>query len=293
MDARTPRVIVGVDGTEGSIEALRWAAHEAARRQWPLLVMTCAELPVAVEAGMVGAGGVTGSAMDSIVKEQEEVNQRAVTLARSFGLTVEVTGETVLGAPGYALVSASHEDDVVVVGATSHPGRLTDLLGSVATVVVHRSKGPVVVVHGVDRRDAVLGRIVVGVDGSKGSDAALLWAAEEAMRCDAELVLVHGWTYPYMGLRTGGSEPRDDMRLDAMRTLEASALRVKEVAESVRTQSIISEESPAKAIIDAAKDADLAVVGSRGHGGFAALLLGSVSRTVLQHSPIPVVVIRA
>ena len=74
--------LVGVDGTEGSVEALRWAAHEAARRSWPLHVITCAELPVAVEAGMVGNGAVTGSAMDGIVAEQEAVNQRAVALAR-------------------------------------------------------------------------------------------------------------------------------------------------------------------------------------------------------------------
>ena len=291
MVIQNPRVIVGVDGTEGSIEALRWAAHDAARRGSSLHVITCAELPVAVEAGMVGAGGLTGSAMDGIVKEHEAINQRAVTLARSFGLDIEVSGETVLGAPGYAIVSASHEGDIVVVGATSHPGRLTDLLGSVATVVVHRAKGPVVVVHGTHRRDADIRRIAVGVDGSPGSDQALLWAAEEAMRCGAELMLVHGWTYPYVGSRTGVSEPRDDMRLDAMRTLEASALRATEVAAGVRTHSIISEASPAKALIEAAKDADMLVVGTRGRGGFAALLLGSVSRTVLQHSPVPVVVI--
>ncbi|HAP77919.1 MAG TPA: universal stress protein [Acidimicrobiaceae bacterium] len=291
MAEAAPRVIVGVDGTEGSIEALRWAAHEAARRGAPLHVMTCAELPVAVEAGMVGAGGVTGSAMDSIVKEQEAINQRAVTLARSFGLNLEVSGETVLGAPGYALVSSSHPDDIVVVGATSHPGRLTDLLGSVATVVVHRAKGPVVVVHGVDRRDSDLGRIVVGVDGSEGSDGALEWAIDEALRSGAELVLVHAWTYPYTAARLGAREPRDDMRLDAMRTLEACAQRCAEVAPSIRTHSIVSEDTPAKALIDAAMDADLMVVGTRGRGGFAALLLGSVSRTVLQHSPVPVAVI--
>jgi nucleotide-binding universal stress UspA family protein len=108
----------------------------------------------------------------------------------------------------------------------------------------------------------------------------------------AELVLVHGWIYPYQGPRTGVSEPRDDMRLDAMRTLEASTLKVKEFAPTLRCHSIISEQSPAKAIIDAGKDADLVVVGSRGHGGFASLMLGSVSRTVLQHSAVPVVVIR-
>ena len=285
-------MIVGVDGSEGSIEALRWAAHEAARRKWPLHVMTCAQLPISIEAGMVGAGAFAGSSMDTIVHDQEQINQRAVDLARSFGLGLEVSGETVLGAPGYALVSASHEDDLVVVGATSHPGRLADMLGSVSTVVAHRAKGPVAVVHGSDRHDESVNRIVVGVDGSQGSEDALMWAVEEALRSGAELVLVHGWVYPYLGARTGRTEPRDEMRLDAMRTLEASAQRVHEVAPTVHCHSIISEDSPAKALIDAAADADLLVVGSRGHGGFAALVLGSVSRTVLQHSPRPVVVVR-
>jgi nucleotide-binding universal stress UspA family protein len=150
----------------------------------------------------------------------------------------------------------------------------------------------VVVVHGAERRDAAIGRVAVGIDGSPGGDAALRWAADEAIRCGAELVLVHGWSYPYQGPRTGISEPRDDMRLDAMRTLEASAVKVRELAPNLRCHSIISEQSPAKAIIDAGKDADLVVVGSRGHGGFSSLLLGSVSRTVLQHSAVPVVVIR-
>jgi nucleotide-binding universal stress UspA family protein len=204
-----------------------------------------------------------------------------------------VSGETVLGSPGYALVGAAHAEDLIVVGATAHPGRLADVLGSVATLITHRAHCPVVVVHGSDRRDALIGRIVVGVDGSDGSQAALDWAIDEAMRCDAELVLVHGWSYPYQGPRTGISEPRDDMRLDAMRTLEACAFRVREIAPALRCHSIISEQSPAKALIDAGKDADLVVVGSRGHGGFAALLLGSVSRTVLQHAQVPVAIVRA
>jgi nucleotide-binding universal stress UspA family protein len=297
MTSRAPRLLVGVDGTEGSVEALRWAAHEAARRRFPLHVMSCAELPVAVEAGLLGAArsGVhasAGAAMDSIVGEHEALNQRAVDLARSFGLGIEVSGETVLGAPAYALVGASHAEDTIVVGATSHPGRLTEVLGSVATVVAHRAHCPVVVVHGTDRKDAAIGRIAVGVDGSECSDHALAWAIDEAQHCGAELILVHGWVYPYQGSRSGITEARDDMKLDAMRTLEASAKAVREQAPALRSHCIISEQPPAKAIIDAAKEADLLVVGSRGHGGFASLLLGSVSRTVLQHSTVPVVVVR-
>ena len=87
-------------------------------------------------------------------------------------------------------------------------------------------------------------------------------------------------------------EPRDEMKLDAMRLLEGCAAKVRAMAPAVRCHSIISEQSPAKAVLDEARTADLVVVGSRGHGGFASMLLGSVSRTVLQHSPVPVAVIR-
>ena len=118
MSHRPPRLIVGVDSTEGSVEALRWAAHEAARRSWPLHVITCAELPVAVEAGLIGSGVLHGASTEAIVSDQHGVNQGAVNLARSFGLSVEVTGETLIGAPAYALVGASCEDDIVVVGAS-------------------------------------------------------------------------------------------------------------------------------------------------------------------------------
>lgn len=292
MTTRAPRLLVGVDGTEGSVEALRWAAHEAARRSASLHVMTCAELPVAVEAGLIGKGGASGSAIDDIVAEQEAVNQRSVNLVRTFGLDIEVSGDTVLGAPAYALVGAAQHDDIIVIGATSHPGHLTEVLGSVATVIAHRAHCPVVVVHGTDRRDANIGRIAVGVDGSPSGDEALKWAVDEALRCGAELLLVHGWTYPYQGPRSGVADVRDDMKLDAMRMLERCSRTVKDIAPTLRVHSIISEQSPAKAIIDAGKEADLLVVGSRGHGGFAALLLGSVSRTVLQHSSVPVVVVR-
>ena len=291
MHSGRPRVIVGVDGTEGSIEALRWAAHDAARRSWPLHVITCAELPVSVEAVLVGANA-SGASMDATVREFGAVNERAVQLARSFGLSIDVTGETVLGSAGYAVVSAATDDDLVVVGATSHPSRLTDLLGSVATVVAHRAHGPVVVVHGTDRRHVAIGRIVVGVDGSPSGDEALMWALEEAMRAGAELELVHAWSYPYPGGRTVVNDPRHEMRLDAMRTLERAELHAKGFCESIRVHSIVSEDSAANALIEAGRNADLIVVGTRGRGGFASLMLGSVSRTVVQHATVPVVLLR-
>lgn len=300
MDSRshlpsTHRVIVGVDGTAGSVEALRWAAHEAVRRSWPLHVVTCAEIPVVLDAGLMG-GAAGNHSVDGIVHGHEDVNERAVAAARAFGLDIEVSGETVLGAPAFALSAMSQHHGLVVVGATSHPTRLSDVLGSVASVVAHRSRGAIAVIHGTASPSGDIQRIVVGVDGSPGSDAALRWATEQALRCGSELVLVHGWSYPYAVARPGSADPRQEMKLDAMRALEASAELVGELAPGVRCTSIISEDSPSGAILDEVQDrgrgADLVVVGSRGHGGFASLLLGSVSRTVLQHAAVPVVVVR-
>ena len=99
MTERGAQVVVGVDGSEGSLVALRWAAHEAARRSRPLQVVTCAQLPMAIEVGMMGVTGFEGSAMDTIVSNQEGVNRQAVDLARAFGLgpKLKVGGETILG----------------------------------------------------------------------------------------------------------------------------------------------------------------------------------------------------
>lgn len=300
MDSRSPspsahHVIVGVDGTAGSVEALRWAAHEAARRGWPLHVVSCAEIPVTLDSAFMG--GIAGAPeVEGIVHDHELVNERAVTTARAFGLDITVTGETVLGAPAFALSAMSQPHGLVVVGATSHPTRLADVLGSVASVVAHRARGAIAVIHGTVSPSGDVQRIVVGVDGSAPSDAALRWAIEQALRCGSELVLVHGWMYPYSVAVPGSVDPRQEMKLDAMRALESSAALVRELAPTVRCTSIISEDSPSKAILDEVQErgrgADLVVVGSRGHGGFASLLLGSVSRTVLQHAAVPVVVVR-
>jgi nucleotide-binding universal stress UspA family protein len=148
------------------------------------------------------------------------------------------------------------------------------------------------VVHGTDRPSPKLDRIVVGIDGSACSDEALRWAVDTAARTGAELELVHAWSYPYPSARHGASDPRHEMRLDAMRMLESAERSARDQCMQVRVHSVVSEDNPAKALIDAGRSADLVVVGSRGRGGFAALLLGSTSRTVLQHASVPVALVR-
>lgn len=132
--------------------------------------------------------------------------------------------------------------------------------------------------------------IVVGVDGSPSSLAALDWAVTEARLRHGEIRLVTAWYYPPLASEVSDGVIDDTFKNDAEQVL-AKALRI--VAdEGVPVTGTVAENSPATALLDAAKDADLVIVGSRGHGGFASLLLGSVSSQVVHHAHCPVLVVR-
>ncbi len=140
-----------------------------------------------------------------------------------------------------------------------------------------------------------MSKIVVGTDGSKSADLALDWAYDEAKRRDVDLEVVHAWSYPYGygGTRVTVEEPPELMKLDAAKVLEASCAGVLERKGSeVTLRPRLLAGSPARVLMDEAEGADLLVVGSRGHGGFLSLLLGSTAHQVTQHAHCPVVVIR-
>jgi len=148
-------------------------------------------------------------------------------------------------------------------------------------------------------------RIVVGVDGSPGAATALRWALAEARLRQAVLRVVHAWMVPLIEalpeasvlgrtpLGTADEELYDHLRADAMEVLDASLhlARKEEPEPELEIEGELAEARAASALIDAAKDADLLVVGSRGRGGFSGLLLGSVSAQCVHHAPCPVVVV--
>lgn len=135
-----------------------------------------------------------------------------------------------------------------------------------------------------------VGRIVVGVDGSEASLDALRWAARQARLNGAPIEALMAWELPaYYGWA-----PVDNLDLsvasrDALHTAVDQALGDDPV---VDVRELVVEGNAARVLIDAAKDASLLVVGSRGHGGFAAALLGSVSQHCAQHAACPVVIVR-
>ena len=137
--------------------------------------------------------------------------------------------------------------------------------------------------------------IVVGVDGSEESKEALRWALEEARLRQATLRAVNAWMYPTIF----GPTPippemfdRGMLEEDAEKTLGAAVAEVAGDDPPAYVERVVTEGPATHVLVEAAADADLLVVGSRGHGGFTGLLLGSVSQQCAHHAPCAVVIVR-
>jgi nucleotide-binding universal stress UspA family protein len=147
------------------------------------------------------------------------------------------------------------------------------------------------------------GVVVVGVDGSAGSRAALRWAAAEARLRGTPLRAVHAWTFSYppgagYGVLGPSTESVSGGRMNDMRRagealLERAIGELPREADGVEIDRQVIEGSAGDVLVGAATENDLLVVGSRGHGGLASLLLGSVSQQCAHHAPCPVVIVHA
>lgn len=137
-------------------------------------------------------------------------------------------------------------------------------------------------------------RIVVGVDGSEGAITALRWALDEARLRGARVDALQAWEYPYVGDLTGmAAYPIGRIELEqvARESLDRSLAAAGVPSTDVQVERIVVHGSAARVLLEAARGADLLVVGTRGHGGFSGLLLGSVSQQCAHHAPCPVVVV--
>ncbi len=136
------------------------------------------------------------------------------------------------------------------------------------------------------------GRVVVGIDGSPASERALAWAANEATIRNAVLEIAYVWSLPNMGY--GGFVAQlDDFEKDAKALLDKVEAAARATYPALKIEALLLQGPPALALIERGKLADMLVVGSRGHGGFTGLMLGSVSQQLVHHAVFPVVVIHA
>lgn len=281
-------VVVAVDGSESALRATRWAAEEAIRRGRALRIVHAYQWPP-----------VAGPTLASFETGFEAVRAAAETVARDALVAVtDVEGlrcetEVVLGGTVPTLRSVSERAALLVLGSRGRGGFTGLLTGSVTVALAAHGHCPVAVIR---EEPPAEGPVVVGVDGSPASEAAVGLAFEEAALRGCELVAVLAWTDGVFPAGPSGVEyPVFDWTPFVEEAEEVLGERLAGWAEKypdVVVRRRIERDRPAVALLDAAKGARLLVVGSRGRGGFAGLMLGSVSQAVLHHAPCPVVVAR-
>ena len=222
--------------------------------------------------------------------------RRAVALAKQTAPGLPVETELVLGTAAPVLRKLSEQACLIVVGSRGLGGFTGLIAGSVAVALAAHAHCPVVVVRGKEPDpDAP---IVVGVDGSEASEAAVALAFDEAAVRRCGLVAVHSWSdiaFPYIP-EPGWPVPIDWGPVIA-RENELLSERLagwQEKYPDVAVEQIVAQDRPARALLDAARDRDarLIVVGSRGRGGFTGLALGSVSQAMIHHATCPVLIAR-
>ena len=290
------KIVVGVDGSDQSRAALRWAAREAGVRD--------ADLTVVLVWDLFNQHHADGSKkFDPTYDETDAEAALAAIVETTLGAdaAASATLQAVCEVPAPGLLEAGRDADLLVVGARGLGGFRGLLLGSVSQQVLHHATIPVAVIRSTADgapQEGGDGHIVVGVDGSEPSRAALRWALTEGRLRSARVEAVHAWDVPMIYGPVGVGFPYDTQGLDraAHELLDQVVDEVtKEVADQpgaaeVTVERTVTPGGPATGVLDAAENADLIVIGRRGVGGFQRLLLGSVSDHVARHALCPVVV---
>ena len=279
MTEATHGILVGYDGSPGSDQALGWALQEASWRG-AVLTICHAWAPEHVP-GAPGEGG----APDRARRTGEQVLAQALRFARTVMGAAAVRPLLASGPAAQVLCGHSLDADLVVVGSRGRGGLAGLLLGSVSQQVAAHAQGRVVVVRGHWHRAAEYtpGPVAVGADGSAASRAAIGFAAREAALRGVPLLAVCALADTPGGL--GGTGRMEEAVGQDIARWE------KEHPEVVIRQQV-SPGQPRTALLAAARDAQLLVVGSRGRGGVPGMRLGSVSQAMLHHSSCPVAVVR-
>ncbi|MCV7257539.1 universal stress protein [Mycobacterium shimoidei] len=291
-------VLVGVDGSSYSQKAVRWATREATMRNVPLtlvhVIVTPAfgpapwllpNAPLPVPADEDPALEEAGQAIIAdAIEVVEDTSQN--------GGPPEVISELFFSVPVSTLINLSKDAHLVVVGCRGrHPARRI-LLGSVSTGLVHHAHCPVAVIHDEDPSALKPSElpVLVGIDGSPASELATAIAFDEASRRGVDLTALHAFSdadvedVPSMEWTARQAIPEE--------TLAERLAGWRERYPDVAVHPRIVWGKPARHLLDESERSQLVVVGSRGRGGFAGMLLGSVSTAVVHAARIPVIVAR-
>ena len=288
--ARHHGIVVAVDGSPLSRLATAWAARDAALRHVPL---TLVHVMPSTDIGPWLDIPDTEDYLAERGRLAEEILTEARDIATGYldGDHRVTVDQLVLAGPKMPdLIDVSKDADMMVVGCRGVSGLPGLLLGSTSSALVHHAHCPVAVIHEVDSSaDIADAPIVVGIDGSPASELATAIAFDEASRRGVVLVAVHTW----MNIADFVVDvPRGDMEGQADEELAQRLAGWCERYPDVVVRRVVGQGNPAHRLIEESRDAQLLVLGSHGRGGFAGLVLGSVSWAVTQVARVPVIVAR-
>jgi nucleotide-binding universal stress UspA family protein len=283
-------LVVGIDGSAASNAAVRWATHEAGLHNVTLRLIH------------IGASPTVTNVMTPVPTEFEEwqdkqarqIVDEALALVQEIGVVtgapVRIAGTDIYhAAPVPTLIDLSKDAAMVVVGSRGMGAFRRGLLGSISTGLIHHGHCPVAVIHDGPTPAAHL-PVVVGIDGSPASVEATQIAFAEASRRGVDLVAVHAWSDDSLFAVSGV-----DWAAVATGEEELLAERLAGTAEDypdVTVHRVVVRDQPARYLAEQAEMAQLLVVGSHGRGGFAGMLLGSVSTALAHTVSIPLIVAR-
>ena len=288
MNARRT-VVVGVDGSPEALRAVRWAVPEARRRQAVLQLVTAFAW---TEDRLVGLPGLGQAPYGRYLREAAEKGLAAAgDVATEVDPEVPVERELVLGIPAGVLLERSQTAELLVVGDHGRGRIASAVAGSVALSVAARSACPVVVVRGAIPDGAL--PVVVGIDGTPLSEAAIPFAFDAAAARHVPLIAVHTWLDE---INDSVLAELVDWQTAAVRAEELLAERLAGWGEKypdVPVQRLVARGRAGHALLDQAARAQLVVVGCRGHGEIAGLLLDSVSNALVHGAGGPVAIVRS
>ncbi|MCU1662855.1 MAG: UspA protein [Pseudonocardia sp.] len=285
-------IVVGVDGSEQALQAVRWGAAEAERRHAPLrLVSAFAWVPD----DSVGHSGLRERYREILLERTEIRLRGAVAVAERENPGVEIDHQVMVGSPYAVLGSEARRSQLVVVGDRGLTRVEGLLAGSVVVELAAHAACPVVVVRGTERDPSERAAlpVVVGIGGSPTSEAAVAFAYDAAAVRQVPLVAVHTWWCPVVDPMTAPLLDWDAIETEERQLLADRLAGWAEKYPDVRVEYLVSCGPPARSLLEQTDGAQLVVVGSQGRGEFVGLVLGSVSNALVHRAACPVAVVRA